>query len=62
MDLSKEEIEEFIDIWYEEFGERLTKDAARAHATRVFALYTELYQRMSLLTPNVANGHNNNES
>lgn len=42
MHLTDEDIQEFIRIWKEEFGEDITPEAARAQATELLELYALL--------------------
>lgn len=39
MELTTEDIDEFIEIWKAEFGIRLSADEARYHAGRILDLY-----------------------
>jgi hypothetical protein len=39
MQLESRDIEQFVDVWGEEFGETLTFDQARYHASQLLGLY-----------------------
>lgn len=43
MQLTDDDIREFVEIWEKEFHERLSNDEARRHASLLLDLYTELY-------------------
>jgi len=42
MQLGDDDIREFTDLWKQEFGETLTKDEARHHASQLLELYALL--------------------
>ncbi len=42
MDLSDDEVTEYARLWAQEFGEELSDDDARHHATRLLELYLAL--------------------
>jgi hypothetical protein len=42
MPIPQEALDEFIDIWEREFGERLTRDCATYHANRLLSFYRGL--------------------
>lgn len=44
MPLDEASLREFAEIWQEEFGEVLSLDEARHHASRFLELYTLLYR------------------
>ncbi len=39
MTITQEEIDRFRQIWQEEYGEKISEDEARAHISRLDALY-----------------------
>jgi hypothetical protein len=39
MDLTEDDIQEFTCLWQEEFGEAITRDAARHHASQLLELF-----------------------
>ena len=45
MNLDERDIEEFASIWREEFGETLSKEEARLHASQLMELYLVLAEQ-----------------
>ena len=42
MDLSDEDVKEFVDLWEAEFGERLSLDVGRTQAKRLLGFFVTL--------------------